>query len=451
VARRWQVLEEGRRYLFYLRDDCRWSDGAPVTASDFVCAWKRQLDPGNNPGIPGLLFDVRGARAYRFGQSADPDSIGVHALDNYTLAVELEEPAAYFLYLLAAPNTYAIPRHVVEAHGDDWSQPAHLVTSGPFRLDAWRPGESLVLVRNPTYHGQARGNVQRVEIDLRPVSPADLEARYAADELDVVSLLTFPPEELDRVRQRAAESYLAAPVLRTFFVGFDVSRPPFADIRVRQALVHAVDRETLIGTVMRGQAFPATGGFVPAGMVGHSAGSGLPYDVAFAQRLLAEAGYPEGRGFPALEGISATAFPWAEPLAAAWREHLGIEVRWHVLPVSEFEARVTAAVPPTIYISGWIADYPDPDNFLRVCTARRIGRWQDDTYDELVATACRTADQVARMQLYAQADRIQIEQAAMMPMTYGRQHHLVKPWVSQYPTSAICAAFWKDVVIESRT
>jgi len=230
-------------------------------------------------------------------------------------------------------------------------------------------------------------------------------------------------------------------------MGFDASRPPFNDPRVRRAFALATDREALADVVMKGSAFPATGGLVPPGMPGHSAGIGLPYDPEQARQLLAEAGYPGGRGFPLVDGL---AFPGCESqseyLQAQWRENLGVEITWETMGPGML-GRLDRE-PSHVFFSGWLADYPDPDSFLRANPARRQTRWQNEAYERLVEEARRVSDQGERIKLYRQADRILVEEAAIIPFTYGRLNMLVKPWVRKYPTSALTGWFWKDVIIE---
>jgi tetratricopeptide (TPR) repeat protein len=149
VAQSWEVLEGGKQYIFHLREDVLWTDGKPVTAGDFEYAWKRVLDPGLGMPLASLLDDIKGARAFRQGQVPEPDSVGVKALDEFTLVVDLEGPTGYFLQLLANTITFPVPRHMVELHGEAWSDPEHIVTCGPFRLEAWQPETQMILARNP--------------------------------------------------------------------------------------------------------------------------------------------------------------------------------------------------------------------------------------------------------------------------------------------------------------
>lgn len=270
---------------------------------------------------------------------------------------------------------------------------------------------------------------------------------YEADGFDMVNLLGLAAPEMDRARQRHAGEYVSGAFLNTFFVGFDVTRPPFDDPRVRRAFAMAIDRERLADAVVGGYVFPATGGFVPPGMPGHSPGIGLPHDPERARQLLAEAGYPGGRGFPVVVFLALPAGREVnEYRQAQWRENLGIKVTWETMDYGIYLDRL-AKESPHMFHTGWVADYPDPDNFLRVCVQRRT-RWRNEAYERLVEEARRIMDQGERMRLYQQADRILVEEAPIMPLTYARRHLLVKPWVRRYSTSAIKAWFWKDVIIE---
>jgi ABC-type oligopeptide transport system substrate-binding subunit/class 3 adenylate cyclase len=449
VARSWDVLEGGRKYVFHLRDDVRWSDTMPVTAHDFEYAWKRVLDPVTESPVARLLYEVKGARAYHQGDAADPGSVGVRALDDVTFAVELEGPTGYFLQLLAYTVAYPVPRHVVEAHGDAWTEPGAIVTNGAFTLQAWQKGEHMVLVRNPTYHGRSGGNVQRVELSSR-TDPSSELGRYADDKLDAVDFSYLAPSEIDRARQRYASDYVIVPVLDTEYVGFDTTRPPFNDVRVRRAFVLATDRATLADVALRGGFFPATGGFLPPGMPGHSPGIALPYDPDQARDLLARAGYPGGRGFPPVQGLTNSSrdrVGMTRFLKARWREILGVRITWEVLDWRGFLDRFHAEIAQATLI-GWLADYPDADSFLRAGNHLRATRWRDEAFEALVEQARRVTDQTARMKLYQEADRILVEEAALIPLLYSRRHLLVKPWLRKYLSSPTGTIFLKEVIIE---
>ena len=338
----------------------------------------------------------------------------------------------------------------MEAHGEAWTEMDNIVTNGPFTLETWQKGRSIVLSRNPEYFGSYTGNVQRVELSLLPDSewPVRLEL-YEEDSLDIMFLGGFSPLEMDRVRQRHAGEYVSTPWLRTLYVGFNVGLSPFDDPRVRRTLALATDRDILADVAVRGYEFPGTGGFLPPGMPGHAAGIGQPYDPDRARQLLAEAGYPGGRGFPVVDALT---YHGRESLSryleAQWRDNLGVEIAWETMDWLTLLSRLVGAKPPHMFLIGWLADYPDPDDFLRFGFPNRETQWWDDDYAGLVEEARRTLDQAERMKMYQQADSILIEEAVLMPLTYRRLNLMIKPWVAKFPTSPVRWSFWKDVIIE---
>jgi ABC-type oligopeptide transport system substrate-binding subunit len=446
VARSWEVLEGGKRYVFHLREDVLWSDGRPLTAGDFEYAWKRVLDPALGMPLASLLDDIQGARAFRRGQVSDPDSVGVKTLDEVTLVVDLEGPTGYFLHLLANTIAFPVPRHVVELHGEAWSEPEHVVTCGPFRLEAWQPGNQMILTRNPYYPGRFRGNLERVELLLSDLEPAVSLEMYERDQLDVVDVSAF---EVDPMRQRYAGEYRRFPQLVTAYLQFDVSRPPFDDVRVRQAFALATDREALVKAA-RPNCFPATGGFVPPGMPGHLPRIGLPCNLQRARQLLAEAGYPDGLGFPVVECVARTdQADLGENLQTQWEENLGVKIKWETVEWQAILARLGEHVPHVL-IMGWMADYPDPDNFLRarIDHIQQQSGWRSEAYDSLAKQAQRSLDQGDRMKLYGEAEQILAEEAPILPIFHTSVRLLVKPWVTRFPTTGMREWFFKDVIIK---
>jgi ABC-type oligopeptide transport system substrate-binding subunit len=448
VAFRWEVLDGGRRYVFHLRDDVRWSDGVPVSAADFEFAWKRVLDPATSSGNASQLYGIDGARDFHQGRVTDPDEVGVRALDELTLEVRLERPAAYFLYLMSHTSAYAVPRHAVHAYGDAWTEPGNIVTNGPFAIEARRRG-SVVLERSPGYHDRVRGNLRQVEATLHV--PDDWQTgleMYKADELDVVRLLDAPALARQSVRAALPDEYVLVPLGATFYVEFNVTRAPFDDVRVRRAFAQAMDRHALVEAILADTGIVATGGFVPQGMPGHTPGIGLPYDPQRARQLLAEAGYPGGNGFPPRELLT---WPRRDEetrhLLTEWHEALGVELTAKRIIEWADYLEVADEGPPSLSLMGWVPSYPDPDNFLRVPIREQIA-WHHPVYDDLVDRALEATDQAERMRLYSQADCVLMQEAPIVPISYIQMPLLIKPWVREYPFHALSYWAWKDVVIE---
>jgi ABC-type oligopeptide transport system substrate-binding subunit/class 3 adenylate cyclase len=447
AARSWEIADGGRTYVFHLRDDLHWSDRRPVTAGDFLFGFQRIVTHAKAMGGDVLWSDIEGVRAYLQNQSSDLALVGVHAPDDATLIVALEEPTSYMLQLLSL--LYPVPRHTVETHAESWIEPANIVTNGPFLLQAHLPGKLLILQRNPNYHGRLSGNVQRVEAHILPFgSTGHLEA-YARGELDAACILWEAPTQVERLSERYAGEYVSAPELWALWMGFDITRPPFDDTRVRRAFAMALDREAL-AREMGSYASPATGGVVPPGIPGYSPGSALPHNLQMARDLLAEAGYGAGQRFPQVELWypirSAVAAP-VEWLINLWRQGLDVEICVEAMEWAPYLDRLAKGLPQ-VWALCWQADYPDPDNFLRAGLGAYRGGWPRQPYEEVLERARHITDQPERMRLYRQAEQMVVDEALVVPLTYANLHYLVKPWVKRYPLSSVAPPFWKDVVIE---
>jgi oligopeptide transport system substrate-binding protein len=433
LAWRWEILDGGHRYVFHLRSDFCWSDGASITAHDAEYAWRRLMN--STPAMPNAQFLDGVTEA--------------QAADDFTFVVELKEPIGHFLYLLTLPATFPLPRHTIEQYGDAWMQIEHLVTSGPFRLAAWEPDQLITLARNADYRGPASGNLSRVELSLPGARSNDaMLDRYEEGTYDIASL--DRPDLIEYGRRMYPDEYVTQPALYTLYICFDSTRPPFDDVRVRRAFVHAVDRQALVNMVYHGSVSPATGGLVPPGMPGHLTGGALPYDPDRARQLLSDAGYANGRGFPVIEAWtseSVVASPNPVYLTTQWRDHLGVQVQWQTLNWNTYNQRLLIETPP-LYRLAWIADYPDPDSFLRLALHQPYVRLHHDRFEELLTAARRIADPTERLKFYQAADRLLIDEALIMPLLHTRHHYLLKPWLKRFPITPLKASYWKDVVIE---
>ena len=444
IARRWQMLDGGRRYLFYLREDICWSDGQPLTAHDFVYAWRRALDPTSGEFPADLLYDVQGARAYHRGGVKDPTVIGVKALGDWTLAIELEGPTSYFLHLLTQFVAMPLPRHIIEQWGERWTDPAHIVSNGPFLLESWRPGEQLTLIPNQLYRGRVSGNVARVHIRYLS-DPGVAQAHYQNGELDCLELTPlFSPKALKLTHRQFPDEYFSGPTPSVSFLAFNLARPPFDNPQIRLAFASATDRSQIANVALDGLYRPASGGFIPPGIPGHSPGLGIAYHPEQAAKLLAEVGHPGGVGLPELVvRVSGGAIYAAisETLQNMWKENLGVEVSFAPLsPGAKCHLTLASVVP----------EYPDPDGYLRVNSWGPVTGWRNETFSRLVDEARRVPDWEERITMYRQAEHLLIGELSLFPLTYGRFHSLLKPWVKNYPLNPLAIPIWKDVLIEDR-
>jgi oligopeptide transport system substrate-binding protein len=452
IASSWEVTEGGTKYLFHLRPDARWSDGEPVLSTDFVYAWRRCLEPGAGSPLASLLYDIKGAKAFHEGRLSDEDRLGIRAPDPHSLIVELDQPANYFLSILSTPTAFPLPLRAIEAHGEAWTEPEHIVTNGPFRLRSWTKGESMSLERWRGYSGEFSGNVDRLDLRLYEGSADHLLAVYEANQLDALTLTEMTSDQHEAARQRLADQYVSIPVLSTSFVIFDNRRPPFADRRVRLAFAQAVDRERLADVALRGHQFPAKGSFVPPGIPGHFDDVVVRHDPDNSRQLLARAGFPGGTSFPIIDTFAPMEFSevfGANELSRQWEEELGVRINVKEIPWTEFVTRMRDD-PPRLGFGGWWADYPDPYNFLHLAGfgGYIVTSWHDDQYESLVQRGKMTSELEDRLDCYRRAEAILAEELPLFPVLHGRMHFLIKPWVSSFPTSPSRYWFFKDVVIE---
>jgi ABC-type oligopeptide transport system substrate-binding subunit/DNA-binding SARP family transcriptional activator len=449
IASSWDLLEEGRKYVFHLRQDVTWSDGQPVTAADFEFTYKRALDPATNAPVAAMLLDgLLGARDFRLGKSSDPDQVGVYAADDYTLVIELEEPVSYFLQQLTYYVLLPVPKHCVQAFGMAWSEPENIVTNGPFMLAEWTREESMRLERYSHYHGRFHGNLQGVDLALG-LSEGDQFERYKAGRQDILMNWFIGSAHMaDIINQHPGELH-ARTLFVTHYLILNPHKPPFDDQRVRRAFSLAIDRLEFSHRGSKGYDLPATGGFIPPGMPGHDPNAGLGYDPLRARQLLVSAGLNDS---PELH-LDLLTYPQRENLAYllidGWRNNLQLDIDLALRPTERFMSDYFKIRPP-LTLAGWWADYADPENFLRVCVQMDLPDWHNLQYEHLLEEARRTTDQNLRIEIYREADRILMEDAVIIPLVYAQGLSLAKPWVKNYHALAVKhPGFWKDLIIEA--
>jgi ABC-type oligopeptide transport system substrate-binding subunit len=377
-------------------------------------------------------------------------------VDDRTLVVELEDPSSDLLYNVTDAWTVAVPRHAVRAHGRAWAEPDRLVTSGPFRLVDLERGRSAVYERNPSYYGRFTGNLERVETVFgtqeQHIHALNL---YEQDRLDVLELGIEDLTEWNRARQRYAAEHVSRPTRTVVIVGLNVSRPPLDDRRVRRALVMAIDREAWAAVAFGGRSFPATGGLWPPGTAAHSPGIGLPYDPEGARCLLAEAGYPGGRGFPQLEALGWEQIGFTdidEFPQQQWLENLGIDIPCRLVPWHEYLERLTPRRsvdrPAMWYGVIGIGAGRDDQVYGDLEQEGFTAGWQNEAYRRLEEANRHAEDPQERLRICQAADRILVNEAPTIILNYQRRGFLIKPWVTRFPLSATAGRWWKDVVIE---
>lgn len=447
-AKNWDVLDGGKRYVFHLRPDVYWTDGKKLVAGDFEYAWRRLLDPNTGASYAYFLYPIANAFEFNTSKVRDFNQVGIKALDDLTFEVKLTKPAAYFIYLTAFCPCCPSRKDVIEKWGRRWTDPEHIVTNGPFKLVHWAHEYKIELAANPNYF-EGRPKLDSIKMFMVP-EQATAFALYENDELDYVDNRSFSTPDVERCMHSA--EYRNIPLLRNNYLGFNVTKAPFTDARVRRAFSMAIDR-SVFPRILRRKEKPSKS-WIPEGLAGYSPTTGLTFDPAGAKKLLAEAGYPDGKGFPSVlmlypnrEDVKTV----IEDLQDQLLRNLGITIglqnqEWKVY------LQTLHRDPPPIYRANWGADYPDPETFANLFTSHNGNNyacWKNSKYDDIVERASTEQDPKVRAKLYESADHYLCNEEAVIAPTYlATQNLMVKPWVKGMAFNALDIQFFKGVSIE---
>jgi len=408
IAKSWDILEGGKRIVFHLRDDVAWSDGKKVRAQDFEYSWKRLLNPKTASEYAYILFDILNAEEYHEGKISDEALLGVQAKDDSTLEVKLKHPASYFLSITTFEVTYPQRQDIVEKFGSKWTEPGNIVTNGPFLLASWQHENEIQLSANPDFF-LGKPAVEKVRMFMINEKTTAL-AMYDQGQLDFIDNHSIPILEKQRVSK--LPGFQRVPQLRGYYYGFVIDQKPFDDVRVRKAFSMAIDR-SVFPKILHGGEQPASC-WIPPGMLAHNSRIGVTHNPPEARRLLREAGYPDGKGFPPVTlgyNTDEDHKIVAEAAQGMWKRNLGVLVR---LENQEWKVylKKLQTDPPHVFRLGWGADYPDPDNFMKLFTAlsgNNNTHWKNPRYDQLLESAAREFAGKKRGKIYDEAQRILCE------------------------------------------
>jgi len=456
MAESWEVSDDGLTYTFHLRD-ANWSDGKPVTAHDFEFAWKRALDPEVASEYAFQLFYIKGGQDYYEGKGSR-DDVAVKAIDDKTLEVTLVAPTAYFIDLTAF-YTYMPTREDVVDNDGVWARtPEKAICNGPFKLAEYKPGDQLVLVKNEEYWNADNVKLDKI-IGTMIVDQSTMLTAYEADELDIID--DVPQQEIPRL-QAEDPTFRIYPLLGTYYYIFNVNKDPVDDVRVRKALTLAIDRKAIVEQVAKGGQMPATG-FVPPGLLDADgrefrevAGDyGIDPNAAKveeAQALLAEAGYPNGEGFPTVELLYNTSEGHkaiAEAIQEMWKQNLNIDVtlanqEWAVFQDTRHQGNFTIAR------GGWLGDYTDPMTFLDMWTTysgNNDAQWKVEEYDELIEAA-KTLTGSERFEKLYEAEKMMMDRDMIVaPIYYYTDIIMVKERVKGFYRTILGHQWLADIEI----
>ncbi|MFC1917343.1 peptide ABC transporter substrate-binding protein [Chloroflexota bacterium] len=447
VAEKWQVSGDGMKYTFDLRRGVYFHDGRQVKASDFKYSWERACDPTTGSHTASVyLNDIVGVKDVLAGKTREIS--GIKVVDDYTLQVTLDAPKSYFLSKLTYPTTFVVDKSNVKSGGEWWRKPNG---TGPFQLKKWEENNLLVLARNERYHGQIP-SVKQVNFRLLGGIPMVM---YETGEIDATGISI---NYLDRVTDPAGpflNELQIIPELSFSYIGFDHTKPPFDDINIRLAFSQAINKDKIISVLLRDMVERADG-ILPPGMPGYNENlAGLEYDVNRAKQLIAESSYGNVENLPP---VTITTSGWGglisselEVIIQEWRDNLGVKVKVRQLEPERFLYYLREE-KDEMFMMGWIADYPHPQDFLEILFATgaesNYGDFSGVAVDALLQEAAVVPDYQGSLALYQQAEQKLIDDAACIPLWFGKNYILVKPYVRGYHLSPIGIAMLNEVSIK---
>ena len=456
VAERWDISSDKLVYTFHLRKNAKWSNGEPVTAHDFYKSYQRILNPKFASEYANMLFMVRNAEKFYKGEVKSFDEVGFKVADDSTFQVTLVSPTPYFLGMVAHHYSWW-PVHIptvekfggMERKGTAWTKPENFVGNGSFVLKEWKVNQVLMVRKSPTYWDKE--TVRLNEIHFYPIQSRDTEDRaFRAGQLHVSYEVHRP--KMDSYKKDFANMLRMDPYLGVYFYRFNVTHPTLKDKRVRRALAMSVDRESLVKNVTKANEPPAFH-VTPPNLEGYTTRARLTYDLAVAKKLLAEAGFPDGKGLPPIEihfNTDEKHKSIAEAIQQMWKRDLGIEAtlvnqEWKVF----LDTQDTLSYQ--VSRSGWIGDYIDPNTFLEMWKTgdgNNDTGWSNAEYDRLIDLARITPDQSARYELFQQAEAILLDECPIMPLYFYTKPYLVRPSVKNWYSTVMDHHPYKYVYLE---
>jgi len=439
LAERWEISKDLRTYTFHLRDTT-WSDGTPITAQDVVDAWLRVLAPDTASGYAYLLTEsIVGADAYNKGKGS-ASAVAIRALDRRTFQVTFVGPLPYALAMLTHSAFVVTPTFAVRKFGPgQWTRPAHFVGNGPYVLKAWKPQNKVVVVRNPRYWDARHVGLDSITFLAIEDSNVAYD-KYLAGEVDYLPSDSVPTARIDEIRLR--RDFHRTPGSTVSYFAFNLARDPFRDARVRKALSMAIDRRQLAEEVLKTGDVP-TAGLVPS-MGGFVTAKGNGFDPDQARRLLAQAGYPGGRGFPRFTVIyntgarNKTVCEW---LQETWKRTLGIRAELQNLEWNTYLDVRQKSHDFQLVRAGWLADYPDPSNYLdmfRTGGGNNDAQYANPRYDALLDRAATMPTGPDRNRVLEQAEGLLVTQdQAITPLLFAMNGYLLddRRWGGIFPNA----------------
>lgn len=435
AAASWETADS-IHWTFHLQKEGRWSDGRPVTAHDFVWSYERLLTPALYAQYASMLYPLKNAEEFNKGKIKDFSLVGVKALDDHTLQFTLVGPMPYLLGMLKHYAWFPVPRHVIEKFGSTtdrasrWTRAGNFVGNGAFSLKEWRFTHSITVEKNPFYWDAA--SVRLDKIVFLPISSDTTEERAFRDG-QLHSTFSLPAPLVPEYREKHKDVFYGDPILSVYFYRINTTRPALKDVRVRKALSLAVDRQAIIDNILRAGQQQAVGLTPYPESLGYpQAPKVIKFDPAEARRLLAEAGYADGRGFPRFDILINTNEAHrviAEAVQEMWRKHLGISVGIHNQDWGVY-LESQRKMDYSVCRAAWGADYPDPLTFLamwKTGDGNNETGWSNARYDDLLRQSNLEGDATKRLNLLAEAESILLDEMPIIPFYWYVHVHAHRP------------------------
>lgn len=433
AAESWEPSPDGLTWTFHLREHV-WSDGVPVTADDFVYAWRRILDPKTAASYAYYLYPVKNARDVNTGKQP-LTALGVAAPDAKTLVVTLEHAVPFMAEFVTHHTMYPVPRHLVEAKGADWTKAGTFVSNGPYLLKEWLPNDHLTLTKNPKFYDAANVKIDTVNYYPTPDGDSALK-RFRAGELDTQD--PIPPLQIDFLRSNMPETLKIVPELTIFYASLNVTHKPLDDVRIREAMNLALDRETLTDKIIKLSEAPAYS-MVPPGTANYPGGAAMRFkDMPFAERL------SRAQMLMAAAGYSA-----AKPLHLRFATTTNAVTRQTIAPTQEMLRKIFIDLEVVqtdtqinyqklqegdfdVGSAGWIADYNDASNFLDVLRTgggNNYGRYSNPKFEALLDKAAAERDLVKRGEILRDAEQMMLDDYPLILIRFATTHAMVQPFI----------------------
>lgn len=455
VAERWEISADGLTITFYLNPRAKWSNGDAMSATDYVWSWQRALNPAMGNQYAYMLYPLRNAEAYATGKLPDFSQVGVKALNDLTLQIELNAPTPYFIQLMDHYSTFAVHRPTIEKFGavtdrfTKWTRVENIVGNGPFNLTQWQLHRRIRVEKSATYWD--REAVKLNAIVFYPTENITTEERmFRAGQLHYTD--NIPLDKIPVYRAMPNSTYRNAPYLGTYFYLLNTNKPPLQDRRVRRALSLAIDRDKLMRTVLHDANFSAYS-ITPPGTLGYQPPKLFDLDVSAAKEELAAAGFPNGEGWPGLELVYNTSESHrkiAVALQQMWKDALNIQVtltnqEWKVYldTVDQMNFQMARRV--------WIGDYVDPNNFLDLFLCgggnNNTGFCNEEYDDMILQQAPNASSREERYRIFYRAESLLMEQMPILPIYTYTSNHLIHPSVQGLPSNLMDSLNFKYVYL----